>query len=217
MSNYHVAQINIARMLAPIDDPIMAEFVAQLAPVNALADESPGFVWRLQSEAGDATSIKVYDDDMIIVNLTVWESVDALREYVFKGAHHGVLHLIDLLRLFNCHGCLLGKQTHQFHVAHIKGFRVDLIQYLHYTDHPVLAGDERRGEDGIGDVAGAFGKILIEAFVFLHIRGGDRHAGHEHISCNAFIVWKFGPDQVTVSGAEGHLEFQRLFILVDKQ
>ena len=73
MSNYHLAQINIARMLAPIDDPIMAEFVAQLAPVNALADESPGFVWRLQSEAGDATSIKVYDDDMIIVNLTVWE------------------------------------------------------------------------------------------------------------------------------------------------
>lgn len=91
MPNYHLAQINIARMLAPIDDPIMAEFVAQLAPLNALADESPGFVWRLQSEAGDATSIKVYDDDMIIVNLTVWESVDALREFVFKGAHHGVL------------------------------------------------------------------------------------------------------------------------------
>ena len=91
MPNYHLAQINIARMLAPIDDPIMAEFVAQLAPLNALADQSPGFVWRLQSEAGDATSIKVYDDDMIIVNLTVWESVDALREFVCKGAHHGVL------------------------------------------------------------------------------------------------------------------------------
>ena len=91
MPNYHLAQINIARMLAPIDDPIMAEFVAQLAPVNALADESPGFVWRLQSESGDATSIQIYDDDLIIINLTVWESVDALREFVFKGAHHGVL------------------------------------------------------------------------------------------------------------------------------
>jgi hypothetical protein len=91
MPNYHLAQINIARMLASIDDPIMAEFVAQLAPVNALADSSPGFVWRLQSENGDATSIKVYDDDMIIVNLTVWESVEALREFVFKGVHHGVL------------------------------------------------------------------------------------------------------------------------------
>ena len=89
--NYHLAQINIARMLAPIDDPIMAEFVAQLPPINALADKSPGFVWRLQSESGDATSIKVSDDDFIIVNLTVWESVDALREYVYKSAHQGVL------------------------------------------------------------------------------------------------------------------------------
>jgi hypothetical protein len=91
MPIYHLAQINIARMLAAIDDPIMAEFVAQLPPINALADASPSFVWRLQSESGDATSIKVYDDDFIIVNLTVWESVDALREYVYKSAHHGVL------------------------------------------------------------------------------------------------------------------------------
>src|SRR6185503_11343278 len=91
MPNYHLAQINIARMLAPIDDPIMAEFVAQLGPVNALADSSLGFVWGLQTESGDATSLKVYDDEMIIINLTVWESVEALREFVYKGAHHGVL------------------------------------------------------------------------------------------------------------------------------
>jgi hypothetical protein len=91
MPGYHLAQINIARMLAPIDDPIMAEFVAQLAPVNALADNAPGFVWRLQTENGDATSLKVYDDDMIIVNLTVWESAETLREFVYKNAHYGVL------------------------------------------------------------------------------------------------------------------------------
>ncbi len=91
MADYHIAQINIARMLAPIDDPSMADFVAQLAPVNALADQSPGFVWRLQSESGDATSIQIYDDDMIIINLTVWESVEALREYVYRSAHHAVL------------------------------------------------------------------------------------------------------------------------------
>jgi hypothetical protein len=91
MPDYHLAQINIARMLAPIDDLLMADFVAQLPAINALAEESPGFVWRLQSESGDATSIKVYDDDMIIINLTVWENVDALREYVYKSAHHGVL------------------------------------------------------------------------------------------------------------------------------
>jgi hypothetical protein len=91
MLNYHLAQINIGRMLAHIDDPIMAEFVAQLPPINALAEQSPGFVWRLQSDSGDATSIKVYDDDMIIINLTVWESVDALREFTYKSAHSGVL------------------------------------------------------------------------------------------------------------------------------
>jgi hypothetical protein len=91
MSAYHLAQLNIARMLAPIDDSLMAEFVAQLAPVNALADQAPGFVWRLQSEGGDATSIKVYDDALIIVNLTVWETPEALREFVYKSDHLGVL------------------------------------------------------------------------------------------------------------------------------
>jgi len=91
MSQYYIAQINIAHMRAPLTDPIMEDFVAQLAPINALADQSPGFIWRLQSEDGDATSIKVYDDDMIIINLTVWESLDALREYVYKSAHQGVL------------------------------------------------------------------------------------------------------------------------------
>jgi len=68
-----------------------AEFVAQLPPINALAEASPGFVWRLQSESGDATSIKVYDDEFIIVNLTVWETVEALRQYVYKSAHSGVM------------------------------------------------------------------------------------------------------------------------------
>ncbi len=91
MPEFHIAQINIARMLAPIDDPIMTEFVAQLPPINALADGSPGFVWRLQTDSGDATSIKVYDDEFIIVNLTVWESVDALHQYVYKSAHSRVL------------------------------------------------------------------------------------------------------------------------------
>jgi hypothetical protein len=91
MSNYHLAQINIARMLAPIDDPLMQDFVAQLPPINQLAEQSPGYVWRLQSDGGDATSIKVYDDEMIIINLTVWESVESLRQFVYKSAHFGVL------------------------------------------------------------------------------------------------------------------------------
>ena len=91
MSTYHLAQINVGRILAPIDDPLMAEFVAQLAPINALADSTPGFVWRLQTESGDATSIRIYDDEMIAVNMSVWESVESLREFAYKSAHSGVM------------------------------------------------------------------------------------------------------------------------------
>jgi len=91
MPKYHIAQINIGRILAPIDDPLMAEFVAQLAPINALADSTPGFVWCLQTEEGDATSIRIYEDQMIALNMSVWESVDALREFAYKSAHAGVM------------------------------------------------------------------------------------------------------------------------------
>jgi len=89
--NYHIAQVNIARMLAPLDDPIMAEFVALLAEINALADNSPGFVWRLQTEQGNATYLRPYDDDRILFNLSVWESVEQLKAYVYKSAHSHVM------------------------------------------------------------------------------------------------------------------------------
>ncbi|MEP6614636.1 MAG: DUF3291 domain-containing protein [Mucilaginibacter sp.] len=84
---YHIAQINIAKMLAPIDSPVMAEFVANLDGINALAEGSPGFVWRLKEEGNNATSIKVYDDDFIIVNMSVWENTDALRQFVYQSHH----------------------------------------------------------------------------------------------------------------------------------
>jgi hypothetical protein len=87
MSTCHLAQVNIARMLAPLEDPLMAGFVARLDEINALADRSPGFVWRLQTEAGNATYIRPYEDDRIIVNLSVWESVEHLKEYVYRSAH----------------------------------------------------------------------------------------------------------------------------------
>ena len=69
--NYHLAQINISRLLAPLDDPQIAGFVAQLEPVNALADAAPGFVWRLKSESGNATDIAYSDDPFVIVNMSV--------------------------------------------------------------------------------------------------------------------------------------------------
>ena len=88
--SFHLAQINIARLIAPIDDPRIAGFVSQLDPVNALADASPGFIWRLQSEAGNATDIVYNDDPFVIVNMSVWESVEALRDFVYTSRHISV-------------------------------------------------------------------------------------------------------------------------------
>ncbi len=87
MGAYHLAQINIARMLAPLDDPIMHGFVSQLDAINALAESSPGFIWRLQGAEGNATAIRVFDDDYLIINMSVWASIDALFEYTYKSAH----------------------------------------------------------------------------------------------------------------------------------
>lgn len=83
-----LAQVNIARMLAPIDSPIMAEFVNNLDRINAVAEQSDGFVWRLVDEDGnDATSISVYQDEYIIVNLSVWENIDSLFNFVYNSQH----------------------------------------------------------------------------------------------------------------------------------
>ena len=87
---YHLAQINIARLLAPIDDPKIAGFVAQLDAVNALADAAPGFVWRLQSSSGNATEIAYNDDPFVIVNMSVWQSVERLRDYAYNSGHVAV-------------------------------------------------------------------------------------------------------------------------------
>jgi Domain of unknown function (DUF3291) len=89
---FHLAQVNIGRLRAPMDDPMMDGFRSQLDPINALADRSPGFVWRLQTEEGNATSIRPYaDDDRMAINLSVWESLDALQQFVYKTVHVGPL------------------------------------------------------------------------------------------------------------------------------
>ncbi len=91
MQDWHLAQANIARAVAPMDDPAMADFMAQLDTINALADRSPGFVWRLQSGSGNATDIAVTDDPLVILNMSVWESADALFDYVYRTAHTPVM------------------------------------------------------------------------------------------------------------------------------
>jgi hypothetical protein len=87
-----LAQVNIGRIRAPIDDPIMQGFRSQLDPINALADSSPGFVWRLQTEDGNATAIRPYADDALMaINMSVWESLEALQQFVYRSAHVGPL------------------------------------------------------------------------------------------------------------------------------
>jgi hypothetical protein len=91
MINIHLAQINIARVKAPLEDPAMAGFMSRLDNLNALADGADGFVWRLQGGDGNNTYLRPYEDERIIVNMSVWETVDQLRAYVYSGAHADVL------------------------------------------------------------------------------------------------------------------------------
>jgi Domain of unknown function (DUF3291) len=88
---YQLAQVNIGRARGEMTDPVMAEFVARLPEINALADQSPGFVWRLQTEDGDATAVRPYDDLSILINMSVWEDLSALRGYVYRSAHAAVM------------------------------------------------------------------------------------------------------------------------------
>lgn len=92
MAKYHLAQVNIGRVKAPIEVPLMAGFVARLDEINALAERSPGFVWRLQTSEGNATYFRPYpEDDRILINMSVWETVEGLRHYVYKTAHAELL------------------------------------------------------------------------------------------------------------------------------
>ncbi len=84
---YHLAQYNMARLLEPLDHPSVAGFVDALEPINRLAEASPGFVWRHQTEEGDSTSVRPYADDRIIINFSVWTDPDALWDYTYKSDH----------------------------------------------------------------------------------------------------------------------------------
>lgn len=84
---YHLAELNIARMLAPAESPIMADFVNGLAQINALAEQSTGFVWRMKDDADNAMAIRLFDDPLLIINLSVWETIESLYEYTYYSQH----------------------------------------------------------------------------------------------------------------------------------
>jgi hypothetical protein len=91
MSGFHLAQVNVALPREPLESDLLREFVEALDPINAIADGSPGFVWRLQGEDGNATSIKAFGDERLIVNMSVWESIEALRAFVYTSGHVAVM------------------------------------------------------------------------------------------------------------------------------
>ncbi len=88
MSKYQLAQINIARMRGvTINDPVMKEFFDNLDAVNAIAESSDGFVWRLKDDSNNATSLNPYDDEQIIINVSVWESIGQLENFMYRTLH----------------------------------------------------------------------------------------------------------------------------------
>jgi hypothetical protein len=90
MTAYHLTQLNIARLKAPLDSPILADFVANLDRINAIAESAPGFIWRLKGDGNDATSLRPLGDD-VIVNMSVWQDPEALRNYVYRSGHVEVM------------------------------------------------------------------------------------------------------------------------------
>ena len=90
MSRYELAQLNIGILKAPLDSPLIADFVANLDRINALAEGSPGFVWRLQTEEGNATALRPFGDETL-VNMSTWKDVASLRNFVYRSAHTEVM------------------------------------------------------------------------------------------------------------------------------
>jgi hypothetical protein len=87
MDQYQLAQINIARARAARDTEIMNGFVDRVDEINSLADTFPGFIWRLQDEEGDATTITAFDDPLLLINMSVWEDIESLKNFVYKSIH----------------------------------------------------------------------------------------------------------------------------------
>ena len=92
MATFHIAQVNVAQAKADMASDLMQGFVSRLDEINALADRADGFIWRLKEDSGSATAIRVFDDPLLIINMSVWANLDALKHYVYKSLH------VDLIK-----------------------------------------------------------------------------------------------------------------------
>ena len=92
MPTFHLAQLNIARAKAEMDSEVMRDFVARIVEINARAEAAPGFVWRLKDEGNNALALRVFDDPLMLVNMSVWQDIESLRSFVYRSMH------VELLR-----------------------------------------------------------------------------------------------------------------------
>ena len=92
MPTYEIAELNIGIIRGAIDSPIMADFVANLGRIYAMADASCGFVWRLQTDAGDATAIRPFENENIAINMSVWRDIESLLQFVYRSSHTEIMH-----------------------------------------------------------------------------------------------------------------------------
>ncbi|MFK4223471.1 DUF3291 domain-containing protein [Streptomyces sp. NPDC019890] len=88
---HELAQVNIARLKFPLDSPELKPFVDGLDPVNAVADAADGFIWRMQEESGNATDLRIFGDDWLLVNISVWRDPNALTAFMYQGLHRELL------------------------------------------------------------------------------------------------------------------------------
>ena len=87
LPTFHLAQVNVAQAKADMDSDLMQGFVSRLDEINALAESAEGFIWRLQEDSGSATAIRVFDDPLLLINMSVWANLEALKHYVYKSLH----------------------------------------------------------------------------------------------------------------------------------
>ena len=159
----HLAQINVGRLLHPIDDSRIAGFVDNLDRVNALAEQSPGFVWRLKDESGNATNISAYEDPSIIVNMSVWESPEALYDFAYKTVHRSfVQRRKEWFQLFGAQYLALWwiEEDHlpdigegQRRFAHLERFGPTAWSFNFRKLHPPLSDAAPFGDVGDGQAA----------------------------------------------------------------
>ncbi len=154
MADYHLAQINVGRLLAPIDDPQIAGFADALDAINAIADETTGFIWRLQTEEGNATGIQTTDDPLFLINMSLWETPDVLFEYVYRSEHVDFMRRRSdwFARMAEPHMCLwwvpAGEiPTPQEGLSRLERFRRDgptLAAFSFRHQYPPPDGEEER-------------------------------------------------------------------------